>query len=532
MSAAFVGFLVVALWAYGARRLLRYLRYFQQEEYDARRFFGWITRERIVERRGSTIAALAAANTALLPIRATSVVVVVATLAYLAVAVFEEDPRASGKLPLRLTQRASRIFALAVVLWVTAVAFIVWRLAPFVSFWVACVLLSQLSPAFLVLANALLGPWEARHQHALKSDAVRRLRAVKPEVVGITGSYGKTSTKHFLSEMLRPTGAPFCPGGSINTVMGITRVIRENLNPGHKYAIFEMGAYGEGSIRRLCEFLHPTAGIITAIGLMHLERFGSEEAIYRAKSELAWMLPERALLVLNGDDPNCRRLATEVAGHRRTLLYSMSDSTAADSRLMDVRFGVDGSTFEIEWNGVTYPARTRLVGRPILSNVLAAFTMACGMGADPEILVAVIRNLKPYRNRLEVVSSDGVTWIHDAYNSNPVGFTAALDVLRELPGTRRILMTPGMVELGPRQHAENRRIAAVAAGICDVVLVVGDVNRAALVEGIEEGQRKPDVHLLGDRDAALAELKSLATTGDVVLIENDLPDLYEARPVL
>src|SRR5262249_6799536 len=149
------------------------------------------------------------------------------------------------------------------------------------SAWMGPILAVQLAPFYLVLGNALLLPGERRRQRLLREDAERRLREVAPFVVGITGRYGKTSTKPIHGEFLQAPGRTRWPPGSINTPMGITRYVRENLRPSHRFAVFELGAYGEGSIRDLCALVRPSAGIVTTIGIMHLERFGDQETVFR-----------------------------------------------------------------------------------------------------------------------------------------------------------------------------------------------------------------------------------------------------------
>ena len=218
----------------------------------------------------------------------------------------------------------------------------------------------------------------------------------------------------FRSELLTADAPTFWTPKSINTVMGVTREIRERMKPHHKWAIMEMGAYNVGSIQRLCDFTPPKAAIITVVGIMHLERFGSAENVYRAKSELAKNVPADGVLVCNGDDPGARRMAKENP-KATTLLYGI-DSEDADCRMTDITETADGSTFTVHWKGRAYTGSTGLLGKPMLSNLLGAFTMAAALGVHPDVLLAVVRNIKPTENRLEVKRVGDVTWINDAYN--------------------------------------------------------------------------------------------------------------------
>ena len=526
------------------RRLLHLLRYFQQEEYDSRRFWTWWTESRAFDRRGTGVASLVAATMFVFapwapmawtaPLLLGDALAGAFGLAWMARG--EVDPRVSGKKKLVLTQRARRILQAAA----AAAAFFTvppvlallaagGPLGPALA-WMWLIGVFQLAPGFLIVAERMLAPGEKRIQDGFYKEAKAILAKVDPYVIGITGSYGKTSTKMILGELLSADAPTFWTAKSINTVMGVTREIREKMGPHHRWAVMEMGAYNVGSIQRLCDFTPPKAAIVTAVGIMHLERFGSPENVFRAKSELPKNVPAEGVLVCNGDDPGARRMSVEQP-KATTLLYGFEG--AVDCKMTDVETTPDGSTFVLHWKGKAYPGSTPLHGRPMLSNLMAAFTMAAAQGVHPDVLLAVIRTLKPVDNRLQVQHNGAVTWINDAYNSNPAGFHAALDVLAGVPGTRRILVTPGMVELGDQQAEKNREVAAHAARVADRVYLVGETNRVALAAGLVDGGAKNEsVRWFARRDDAFAALAKDQAPGDVVLIENDLPDLYEGEVIL
>ncbi len=449
----------------------------------------------------------------------------------------EEDPRRVGKIRLNMTERAKRIHRVTLVLYTSVLftvasgMYLVVGSSTVAWFWLSQGIFFQTCGGWLVLGNWLLLPGEKVRQARFIKEAKSTLGVVDPFVIGITGSYGKTTTKAILGEALQGLGPTFWPPKSINTPMGITREIRERLMPKHRFAVIEMGAYQRGSIQRLCNLVPPKAGIITAVGLMHLERFGSQENIYLAKSELAQAIPEDGILVCNGDNEGARRIASEYP-KQVTLLYGLEpDKERLDCWMSDVHTSSDGTLFAIHWNGNNYQGSTRILGVPTLSNILAAFTMACALGTDPEYVLAAIRNLEPQKNRLQLVREGQTMVLNDAYNSNPLGFAAALDVLAVLPGQRKILVTPGMTELGPRQEEENCAVGRKAAVICNLVLLVGGTNREALLKGLREGGLKEDQVLVFDhRDKALSHLGQIRREGDIVLLENDLPDLYEGLP--
>lgn len=537
------------------RRSPRYLQFFQQEEYETKRYIGWYFSKRAFDTRGSKaaiggliVSAIACHFHSGIGMCLASVVFA-SWLAFIARA--EENPQQSGKIKLKMTPRATRIYRLAYGIFCFFLllgAVVCWFLDRYAVpiFWLYQLILIQKNASFLLLANELLMPYEKGIQKGFAEEAKSIVKKCDPIVIGITGSYGKTSSKYIIKDILDSVYPTFSTPGSINSYMGVTREIRERMKPEHKFAVIEMGAYYRGSIKKMCSLTPPKAGIITAVGLMHLERFGGPEQVFMAKSELAQAVPADGILVVNGDYDYCRRMAAENP-KKTTLIYGLDqDKGHLDSYLYDVKTSENGSSFKIRWQGKEYEGVTGLLGMPMLSNVLASFTMACAQGIAPELVLAAIRNVKTASNRLEPVRASisslnfegngqcpegNILRLNDAYNSNPAGFAAALDVLASMPRGRKILVTPGMIELGDMQEAENKHAALKAASICDLVLVVGETNKHALLAGLQEGS------LNADRYKAIPTMKEALTylgtsycqDGDVVLIENDLPDLYETK---
>lgn len=523
------------------RRNLSYLRYFQQEEYNSRRFWAWLKENRASDRRGTAILAAVAILAAFIHSSWAIFLSALVGTAGLVAVVFlvEGDPRKTGKIKLNMTERATKTagVSFATLALLTALPLT----------WMCCacgmsggtvlktallnIIVFQATPFALMLSAFVLGPAERRLQARYVADAKRILREVSPFTIGITGSYGKTGAKAALGDLLNQClGPTFWPRKSINTVMGITRTIREVLKPHHKYAVIEMGAYNIGSIKRLCDFTPPNAALVTAVGIMHLERFGSAENVYRAKSELAQAIPADGILVCNGDSPNARRMAKEHP-RKTTLLYGFDLSAGPlDAFASDISFTDRGTSFVIHWKGGRYPGSTPLLGKPALLNALGAFTMACALGAEPAFAVACMGNLPPVDNRLVLDKTSSVSFLRDAYNSNPTGFEAALEVLRSLPADRRIVITPGMIELGDQQFEQNKRLARIAASSCDLFFLVGYTNREAILAGLKEAGYPQTKTIVADtRDEAFSLLAEHQRKGDLILIENDLGDLHEGK---
>ena len=514
-------------------RLRRYLLFFQQDGYSGSRFFRWLKEKHAFDKRGSLVALLPLIGIFCLPLWLASILSVLCALALWAISwSIESDPRTSGKVRLVMTQRASKIYSLALFISVLGALLsisAVLALGGDWEAWAAIIIWIQITPFTLPVANSILWPFEQELQARFKRDAEGILKDVHPFIIGITGSYGKTSTKAVLGDLLNQcVGPTFWPRGSINTVMGITRDIRENLRPSHRFAIIEMGAYGIGSIKKLCDFTPPRAAIVTAVGLMHLDRFGGTENIYRAKSELPQALPKDGILVCNGDNPGARRMGTEF--RTGTVLFYGFDETKGllDCRASELEFTPEGSRFTIDWRGKKYKVTTPLLGKPAVSNALAAFSLTCALGGSPAFVAASLSTIQPVKNRLSIEKAGGATYLHDAFNSNPSGFEAALEVLKGMPVQRKILVTPGMIELGEKQESENEKVGEQAGSFLNLAIIVGATNRAPLVRGLKKGGlEEKNVCVVDTRAEAFERLAALRASGDGILIENDLPDLYE-----
>ncbi|HMO02253.1 MAG TPA: UDP-N-acetylmuramoyl-tripeptide--D-alanyl-D-alanine ligase [Oligoflexia bacterium] len=529
-------FFILAAGYFISKRLKRYLRFFQIEEYNHPRFVKWLFANSAYDKRASLTSLICWFAVPLLSKEGIYDPFLnryfFLGLGFLVLSIFEIDPTKSGKVKLNMTERAKRIYRIAYIL--TLAIFIGALLLNCcfgeLNLLIASITGSQVIPFSLIASNYLLKPVESKIQSKFLNEAKAKIRALAPYTIGITGSYGKTSCKNILGEFVGGAlGSTFVPPKSINTSMGITREIRERLQPEHKYAVIEMGAFLVGDIKKRCEIAPPNAALITIVGLAHLERFGSEENVFLAKSELAQALPADGILVCNGDNPGSRKIA-ETYPSKTTLLYGLNPSDKSlDCWASDVKEDNQSGTqtFTIHWQNKTYQAKTKLLGKTSVYNIIGCFTMACALGADPNYLLALLANIEPVDNRLKIKKDQGITYIQDAYNSNPEGFKSALQVLQTAPAKRKILLTPGMIELGEKQAEENKNVAAIASEICDLIIIVGHVNREALLEGCKNN--KAEISLAENRTEAFELLKNYARAEDAVLIENDLPDLYEHK---
>jgi len=523
---------------------LRFLHFLQQEEYDNRRFLQWWISSRSFEKRTTGLMLIFALALWLSEARASiselplfRVILLSSIIAASIAAVGWTNRAHSTKKALVMTSRVKRILTICLILQVVFLAGVV-SLLMLTSYMKFHLLVNALVitlefiaiPLFLTAANLCLAPYESLVQRKFLNEAKSILARIKPEVIGITGSYGKTSFKHILAHILASHAPTLATPGSVNTLMGITRIIRERLRNDHAYFIVEMGAYGIGSIKRLCGLTPPDTAIVTAVGLAHMERFKSIETVARAKSELPQALPNDGSAVLCGDDPNVRAMAQSLKV--KTKFYGSDASLGQlDCWLKESTLNDKGLKCTLEYEGKSYSFDMPLYGRHQALNATGAFLTAMTMFVAPVTAIAALQSVPPIAHRL-VVHKDvnGVTTIDDAYNSNPTGFENALDALESLSGSRKILITPGMVELGDQADEAHRRIAAHAASRCDQILLVAAHRLEAFRQGlIDSGFPKEKILLYPSLSEAQQWLNQNLQSGDVVLYENDLPDLYETQ---
>jgi UDP-N-acetylmuramoyl-tripeptide--D-alanyl-D-alanine ligase len=403
-------------------------------------------------------------------------------------------------------------------------------------------------PLLVDLACLVTRPFEQRLGAHFVDEAAARLARVAPTVVAVTGSYGKTSTKGHIAHLVRPSRTVVATPASFNNRAGLARAVNEHLADGTEVFVAEMGTYGPGEIADLCRWCPPDVAVITAIGPVHLERFGTEERIVEAKSEI---LVNARDVVLAVDDPRLGAVAdrAEAEGkrvRRCSALDVLADVSVVrhDERHPEVSVVADGDVLA---EHLTLPTGVQP------TNLACAIAVALLVGVEPEAIGRRLADLPAVDHRLQAVpSGSGATILDDTYNSNPAGASEALVALagrRDLrdrndlgdlgggqgPGAsttaadpgRLVVVTPGMVELGSRQFEENRKFGAAAAEVADHLLVVGRTNRRALVSGAGSVTGSSvQVMLLDHREQAVEWVRNHLGPGDAVLYENDLPDHY------
>ena len=441
--------------------------------------------------------------------------------------VFRAMNRLNNKKKLVYTARVKRmivteILVMAILLVLSAV------FLPFGCFSGAVMIVMCLQWILPVVANIINHPIEKAGHDKFINSAKKKLADAKDlTIIGVTGSYGKTSVKFYLNTLLSEHFNVLVTPESYNTPLGVVKTINEKLTSTHEIFVCEMGARHVGDIKEICDIVHPHHGVITSIGPQHLETFFNMENIKSTKFELADALPEGGMLFLNWDNEYIRDKAGEYSdGKVKILRFAQNDE--GSYKASDIRVSQLGTEFTVTApGGETERYQMRLVGEHNVINVVGAISVAHQMGISLHDLRIPVRRLLPVEHRMQLREHGDVTIIDDAYNSNPVGSKAAVETLKLFDGIR-ILITPGMVELGEAEDDYNYKFGTYAAACCDYIILVGrdhvkPIERGAVDSGFSS-DRLWTFDTLGD---AMSQAHAIRSEGHkYILLENDLTDNY------
>ena len=490
---------------------------FQLNSYRNSRYFRWLVPGNIISFK-RLLALLMLAATFFPGFWGVAIAIVITAAGY--VHCFREK----FKTPLVYTMRVKRLFSTDILLFI-AIAITSLLFADRYSTIIIGITL-VLSNILMLVANIFNRPIEKGINRHYYNDAKRIIESHKGLIIiGVTGSFGKTSTKNYLAGILAEKYNVLVTPGNFNTLLGVIRTIREQLRPYHQVFIVEMGAKQKNDIKEICDLVHPTIGIVTAVGEMHLETFKSIENIQDTKFELINSLPADGLGIINNDSKYISDYKG-ITSKCRILRYAVENE--AEYKALDVQYGANGVSFKL--NGEEQ-FNSRLLGVGNLLNILASITVANHLGIPINRQRNAIARLQPVEHRLSMRVANGITVLDDAYNSNPQGARMALEVLRNFTvgeGNRRIVITPGFVEMGTRQVQANKELGRTIATSCDYAIVVNATNRDAIRAGMDEGGLDTSKYFLADTlTMAHVHLAHILRTGDVVLYENDLPDNFK-----
>ncbi len=343
-------------------------------------------------------------------------------------------------------------------------------------------------------------------------------------IIGITGSYGKTSSKNILNTVLSSEFNSYPTPKSFNTPYGLMKSINNGLDKFDNVFIAEMGACKLKDIKILCDLVHPKYGIITTIGVAHLETFKSEENIVKGKFELVESLPSDGVAILNRDDQ--KQVNYKIKNNCKVIWIGIDND--ADIKASSINLSYNGTSFKVKFKGdeKEYQFETKLLGRHNIYNILDSLAVAYDLKVPIPKMQMAVKSLVPTEHRLNLIKYKDMFLIDDAFNSNPTGSKMALEVLNMMPG-KKIIVTPGMIELGPHQYDLNYKFGEYIADVCDEVILIGEHQTKPIYEGlISNNYSKEHIFILNDVKDAFVLMEKLKSNETYILLENDLPDLF------
>jgi UDP-N-acetylmuramoyl-tripeptide--D-alanyl-D-alanine ligase len=432
-----------------------------------------------------------------------------------------------------LTPRIKRFYAVALVVLTLILVFVSGRIDPAGGLKTTAdrigiafvIIFPALLPLWIALSGLLAWPIEKGISELYFRDAQRILKSRKDLIrIGITGSWGKTSVKFILGTILEEKYHTLVTPASFNTPMGVTKVIRSRLEPGHRVFVAEMGARHVGDIKEMCRLVHPEIGILTSVGPQHLDTFKTLDRVIKTKYELIDALPADGRSFFADDGDICRNLYEKTTKEKT---ISGLDPTYDDVWAENITYSPEGSEFDLCRKGERTPCHSQLLGELNIRNILLCASVAFGLGLTAEQIARGIEKIRPIEHRLQLIRNPGgMSVIDDAFNSNIRGARQAFQVLKAFP-EKRIVVTPGMVELGEKEYEMNREFGEAMADCCDRAILVGKKRSQAISEGLLAGGfAESNIHVVSSLNEATTLLRQIVTPGDTVLFENDLPDNY------
>ena len=438
-----------------------------------------------------------------------------------------------NKKKLVFTARVKRLSTTMVLLYLIPIIVLGFHLENSNVSWFIFLVLSMmtyLNMMVVFLAKVINTPIEKGVYLYYKTKAQKKLKSMPNlKIIGITGSYGKTSSKNILSDILNIKYNALPTPRNLNTYNGLIMTVNNHLDKFTDIFIAEMGAYVKGEIKGLCHLVKPKYGILTTIGTAHLESFGSEENIIDGKFELIESLPQDGFAILNGDDQ--KQVNYHLKNKVRTIWIGI-ENKEADVVAENIKCSNKGTSFDVKYKNEEKKDHfeTKLLGNHNVYNILAG--IACGkeFGIDNEDLIKAVKSVKPVEHRLELKKIGNFYQIDDAYNSNPTGAKNACKILGMMPGIK-VVVTPGMIELGEKEDEYNKIFGEQISEVADYAVLIGEKKTKPIKEGLlTKGFDKNRIIVFNDVRDAYPYISELALKSEVyALFENDLPDTYNEK---
>ena len=524
------GISIALLLLFGLYKSRKAIHMLQQNYYDeSHRYVSWMTKNPGKVFKSIDIVFLVFIPLGLLKL-SDDIVITIFTIMYLVVFYLYRKSihKEQVKKALVVTKRVKRLFVTEVIIYFLMIIPILVYYADGLA-WLYYLIIgtvTYLSYFLVYIVNVINKPVEKLVFLHYKRLAKKRLASMNIPVIGITGSYGKTSSKNIIGDILGVKYNVFKTPQNFNTPYGMINAINNYLDKFNDLFIAEMGAFKKGEIKELCDLVHPTHGVLTIIGEAHLESFGSRKNIQTGKFELIESLPKDGIAILNGDDKY--QTSYELKNDKCRPLWIGIDNTDVDCYATNIKLSDRGTTFDVKFkdDDKLYPFRTKLLGKHNIYNILGGILLGKELGMNMKELQHGVSLIQPIEHRLELKRTGKIYIIDDAYNSNPVGSKRALEVLNMMPG-KKIVVTPGMIELGDKQYELNKKFGEYIAKVCDYVILVGEEQTKPIYDGLMEKEYDKDkIAVINNVVDAFDIVNNLDEGSTYVLLENDLPDLF------
>ncbi len=430
------------------------------------------------------------------------------------------------KIPLKYTSRVKRLFLTTNIFYLLLTIIIFNLFDNNICYQILNITLYLLY-FIIIIINIINKPLEYLVYTHYKKLALNKLATMnKMDVIGITGSYGKTSSKNIVYSILNSTYSVYKTPENYNTPNGILLTINNYLDKFNDYFVVEMGACKKGDIKELCDLVHPKYGILTRIGIAHLETFKSEENIINTKFELIESLPSDGIGILNGDDP--KQLNYQIKNNCEIVWIGI-DNHDVDIYAKDIKLDGNKTSFKVHFKDENkdYEFTTTLLGNYNIYNILEGIALGRKLGIKIEDLIKSVKALKPVSHRLERKLYYDINLIDDSYNNNPLGSKMAIEVLSKMNG-KKIIITSGMIELGNKYYEENKNIGYLISKYqIDEVILIGKKQTEPIYDGLKENNYNLNkVHILNNIMDSFKLIRELKDKDTYVLLQSDLPDLY------
>ena len=344
------------------------------------------------------------------------------------------------------------------------------------------------------------------------------------KIIGITGSFGKTSTKEYLYTILSEKFNVLKTEASKNSLIGIAEMILHKLTPDHQILIAEMGAYKMGEIKQMVDFVNPQIGIITAINAQHQDLFGSLEATIRAKFELIEGLKDKKIAIFNADNKYTFKMAEKAHQQKfHVWLYGRNTTNYPDwpqkiLRAQNIDIDLDATKFDLTVDNQSYHIQTSVLGEHQVGNILAAIAGSLSIGMDMESIVKAIKKLTPYAKTFEkIYGMNGTIFINDTFNNNPDAARAAIKYLSLAKGNKILVFQP-MIELGKYANESHRQVGEYAAKYCDWIFLTNNNFYHYFQEGVTQVNPQMKASVLPLKEIA-AQIKSIIKPEDMVIFK-------------